>query len=179
MISLLGFEKEKQMAVRESGQYRDAHIELEDLVRHAGPVQESFVQEQIKFHAPFYTQIGPDLRHRLTGKTIEEDYTPAAVRTKWPHGFLDWTSDSDEQVSHDTIENACLRPSPKNLGALFKLVGEKRYNEILKLWGTDPARMLPGTRPGYAEHEAKKLGDKAPKDHSKNPFHRKNFNITA
>jgi hypothetical protein len=166
------------MTTREIGQHRDAHLEVEKLVRKAGPVLETFVQERIKLDGPMFRQIGPDLRHILTGKTIEEELSPAELRKTKPHGFADWAPDTEEQVSHDIIENACLRPSPKNLGALYKLVGEVRYHEILKQWGTDPARMLPGERPGYAEHKAAKSGEKAPRDHSNNPFHKSQWNIS-
>jgi len=145
------------MTPRELGQHRDAHLTLDELLRKGGPILETAVQSAIKIHAPFFTQVGPDLRHRLTGETIEEWVKQRRITN--PNDYADYEPVTEEQVMHETIENACLRPSPASLGKLYKLVGELRYNELLKQWGTDAARMLPGQRPGYAEHAAKKDGD--------------------
>jgi len=153
-------------AKREIGQHRDAHLETEELVRKAGPVLESFVQERIGLDGPMFKQIGPDLRHVQTGVTIEEYFAPAELRKRSPHGFADWEPVTGEQVEFETIEDACLRPSPMSLRKLYKAVGDKRYHEILAQWGTDAARMLPGERPGYG-------------DHSKNPFHKSKWNISS
>ncbi|HEX3115220.1 MAG TPA: hypothetical protein VHQ48_07075, partial [Bradyrhizobium sp.] len=60
------------MTDRELGQHRDASLEIEEHARKSGPILESAVQMLIKIHAPFFSQIGPDLRHRVTGETIEE-----------------------------------------------------------------------------------------------------------
>src|SRR5476651_533713 len=125
---------------QEIGGYRDAHLEAEELVRRAGPVLESFVQERILLDGPRFKQVGPDLRDLLTGITIEEFYDPVEMRKKWPHGFADWMPDTEEQISWATIENACLRPSPKHVAELFKLVGEKRAREIMAQWGADPVK---------------------------------------
>jgi len=56
----------------ESGEYRDPFLTMEDLLRKTGPIAETAVQMAVKIHAPFFTQVGTDLRHRLTGATIEE-----------------------------------------------------------------------------------------------------------
>jgi hypothetical protein len=137
---------------REIGEYRDASLEMERLARLSGPILESAVQALIKIHAPFFNQSGPDLRHRLTGQTIEEWI--AERRKTNPNDYADYEPVSGEQIEFEIIENACLRPQPASLARLYKAVGEKRYHEILKQWGTDPAKMLPGKRPGYAEKEA-------------------------
>jgi hypothetical protein len=42
----------------------------------------------------------------------------------------------------------------------------------MKAWGTDPARMLPGVRPGYAEREAAKgKSNEEAQSASRNPWH--------
>lgn len=133
----------------ESGQHRDAHLEIEELARKSGPIKQTAVESVIAIHAPFFTQVGPDLRHRLTGETIEEYVR--AYRTKHPEYYLDWTPDRPDQIEFEMIEDACLRPSPKSVGKLFTELGEQRAKELLKQWGTDWVRMLPGERPGYAE----------------------------
>jgi hypothetical protein len=144
------------MSTREIGQHRDAHLEMERLARLSGPILETAVQSLIKIHAPFFNQSGPDLRHRLTGEMIE-DFVTARRKTN-PNDYADYEPVSGEQIEFEIIENACLRPQPATLAKLFKAVGENRYYEILKQWGTDPAKMLPGTRPGYVKE--KKSGDK-------------------
>jgi hypothetical protein len=142
----------RNMSKREIGQHRDAHLELERLARLSGPILESAVQSLIAIHAQFFNQSGPDLRHRLTGQTIEEWVTER--RKSNPNDYADYEPVSGEQIEHEIIENACLRPQPATLAKLFKAVGETRYHEILKMWGTDPARMLPGTRPGYVKEKS-------------------------
>jgi hypothetical protein len=134
---------------RELGEIRDAHLEIERLARASGPILESAVQSLISIHAPFFSQTGPDLRHRLTGQTIEE--WVSARRKSNPNDYADYAPDDPEQTLHVTIEEACLTPSPKSVGRLFTLVGETRAKEILKTWDCDWVRMLPGKRPGYAE----------------------------
>jgi hypothetical protein len=158
------------MADRAIGARRDAHLEFERLIRDSGPVFETAVNSAREIHAPFFSQTGPDLRHRLTGETVEAFVKN--LRKTHPHYYADYEPVSEEQVMYETIENACLTPSPATLAKLFKAVGELRYNELLKAWGTDAARMLPGTRPGYAERQAaegKANGAKA-SDH-RNPWH--------
>jgi hypothetical protein len=130
---------------------------MEDLARKSGPILESAVQMLVVTHAPFFTKVGPELRHRLTGQTIEEFV--AGRRKSNPNDYADYEPVTEEQVMHETIENACLTPSPASLAKLYKLVGELRYHALLKEWGTDAKRMLPGKRPGYAEKSEEKNDD--------------------
>jgi hypothetical protein len=162
------------MAIREIGQYRDAHLELETLVRKAGPVLETFVQERIRLDGPQFTQVGPDLRHKETGQTIEEFYAPGELRKRSPHGFADWAPDQTHEQRDalaGIIENACLHPSPASLAALWKALKSdadkgRRYYNTLREWGVDAAKMLPGQRPGYVYPAKKSGGDGA----SNNPW---------
>lgn len=141
---------------REIGGYRDAKLVAEDLLRKSGPIIEGYLQDYLRTQVTgFYVQAGPDLLHRFSGRKIEQEIP--ALRKEKPHYYADYLPEaSDDQIMHEVIEAACLTPSPARLGKLYKLVGELRYNELMKQWGTDPARMLPGVRPGYAEREAAK-----------------------
>src|SRR4051812_46766769 len=107
-------EESSMTATRELGEYRDAHLEMEDLLRKSGPILETAVAPAVKLHAPFFTQVGGDLRHRLTGVTLEEFV--AGRRKTSPHEFADWTPDDPEQLLHTYIEEAMTAPSPKALG---------------------------------------------------------------
>jgi hypothetical protein len=164
------------MATREIGQYRDASLETEEIVRKAPHVLETFVQERIKNDPPFFKQIGPDMRHILSGVTIEEYFAPAELRKRSPHGFADWMPDTQEQLEFDVIEDACLRPQPKTVGKLFTLLGDMRAKSILAEWGTDWTRMIPGTRPGGPAPEVlRKAAEtvKADAAEARNPFNPK------
>ena len=138
----------------EIGAYRDAHLEMDRLLRLSGPIYEKAVQIAVKIHAPFFTQVGPDLRHRLTGETIE-DWVKGR-RTSNPNDYSDYAPDTLEQVRHEMIEDACMRPSPKHVGKLFTELGETAAKELLKQWGTDWVKMIPGQRPGYVDKETPK-----------------------
>jgi hypothetical protein len=153
------------------GQRRDAHTDIETLARDSGPIRETAVQDLIRLHAPFFRQVGPDLRHRLTGETIEQFVK--GRRKSNPNDYADYSPElTDDQLLHETIEAAMLTPSPARLGKLYKLVGGPRYDDLVKAWGCDPARMLAGTRPGYAEREAAQgKSNEEAQAASRNPWH--------
>jgi hypothetical protein len=141
------------MTARELGAHRDAHLEMETLSRKSGPILESAVQMLISIHAPFFKQIGPDLRHLQTGETIEE--WMKARRKSNPNDYADWTPDDPDQLLHTYIEEAMTTPSPKTLGRLYTFLKDPtRYNTLCAQWGCDPVRMIPGKRPG-SDDEAK------------------------
>jgi hypothetical protein len=156
------------MTTRQIGTYRDAHLELEHLMRQLPYILEKAVTSAVEIHAPFFHQSGPDLRHRLTGQTIEE--WVAGRRKTNPNDFADYEPVSEEQVMHETIEDACLTPSPATLAKLYKAVGELRYRELLRQWGTDAARMLPGKRPGSVEQAAEGAAGEEKTRDSSNPW---------
>jgi hypothetical protein len=149
------------------GTRRDAHLEMERLAREQPYIYETAVQSLINIHADFFTPVGPDLRHRLTGVTIE-DFVKGR-RASNPNDYSDFTPVASEaQIMHEVIENACLRPSPASLARLYKALDgdERRYHAVLKEWNTDPARMLPGVRPGSLPPE----GNGADDDKHSNPW---------
>jgi hypothetical protein len=150
----------------ESGAYRDAHLELEELLRKSGPIYEKAVSLTVSTHAPFFVQTGPDFRHRLTGEAMADWVALRRTKTA-PHDYADYLPDNPEQHKFNVIEDACLRTSPKTVGALFTLLGEGPAREILKQWNVDPVRMIPGTRPEYAE---KAEGKKKSEPGDNNPF---------
>ena len=98
---------------RELGEHRDAHLEIERIARASGPILESAIQSLINLHAPFFSQTGPDLRHRLTGQTMEEWI--AGRRKSNPNDYADYAPDDPEQALFVCIEEACLTPSPKTM----------------------------------------------------------------
>jgi hypothetical protein len=156
------------MSKLEFGGYRDPYLEWEEQIRRSGPIAESAVQNSLKIYPPMFKQIGPDLRHIQTGETMEE--VIAKRRQTHPHEYLDYVPEvTEEQVMHEVIEDACLRPSPLHVGRLFKLVGETKAKEILAQWGTDWVKMIPGERPGYAKKK-EKTEDDGPRP-STNPWH--------
>ncbi len=160
------------MVNRQTGGYRDAHIEIEKLARTTGDIMESAVQELIGTHAQYFRNDGPDLKHILTGELIE-DFVGKLKKEK-PHYYASFQPLSEEQVLDEVIEEACLSPSPAKLGRLYKAVGDVRYHEILKQWGTDAARMKPGIRPEWANKpEIKKAANRAG-----NPFSKEGWNLT-
>src|ERR1700737_4501285 len=108
------------MANRQSGEYRDAHLVMEKLLRVAGPVMESAIQNAIKDLAPQFRNDGPDLKNILTGQTIEEFCAPSNLRKEKPHWFLDWAPATEEQLLEELTEDACLSPTLSKLGKLHK-----------------------------------------------------------
>jgi hypothetical protein len=139
------------MAARELGAHRDAHLELETLGRKSGPILETAVQGLIKIHAPYFKQIGPDLRHLQTGETIEE--WMAKRRKNAPHDYADFVPDDADQLLHlYTSEAFGPMCSPKTVGRLFSFMKDPvRFAALAKAWGCDTVRMLPGKRPGSDE----------------------------
>jgi hypothetical protein len=161
------------MTDRELGQHRDAHLEMERLLRKSGPILESAVQMGIKIHGPMFTQTGPDLRHRLTGVTIE-DFV-ASRRKSNPNDYADWTPDDPNQLMHvyesEAFGEMC---SPKTVGRLYTYMKDPaRFEALAKAWGCDTVRMLPGKRPGSAPATS---GTKSDDDESsKNPWNVKTW----
>jgi hypothetical protein len=156
----------------ELGGYRDSRLEIENLARSTGDILNSAVQDLIETHAQYFRQDGTDLKHVLSGETIEE-FVGALKKTK-PHWYASYSPITEEQVEAEIIEQACLSPTPASLAKLFKLVGEHRYHEILKQWGTDPARMKPGQRPEWASKpEVKKATNRRA-----NPWSQQGWNVT-
>jgi hypothetical protein len=157
---------------RQLGGYRDAHLEIEKLARSTGDIMESAVQELIGTHAQYFRNDGPDLKHVLTGETIE-DFVGTLKKTK-PHFYASYAPLSEEQALEEMIEDAMLSPTPGKLGKLYKQVGEVRYNELCAAWGTDPVRMRPGVRPEWARRpEQKKIADRRG-----NPWSKEGWNLT-
>ena len=143
---------------RELGEYRDAHLEIEGLARKSGPILESAVQALIQIHAPFFRQIGPDLRHIQTGETIEE-WMPKRRKSN-PNDYADWTPDDPDQLMHLYTEEAYLTPSPKTVGRLYTFMKDPvRFAALAKAWGCDTVKMLPGKRPGSDDEPKAKGGD--------------------
>ena len=152
------------MTARELGAHRDAHLEIETLARKSGPILESAVQMLVTIHAPFFRQIGPDLRHLQTGETIEE--WMKGRRKSNPNDYADWTPDDPNQLLHTYIEEAMTTPSPKTLGRLYTFLKDPtRYKTLCAQWGCDPVRMIPGKRPG-SDDEAKPKAEKG----ERNPY---------
>jgi hypothetical protein len=135
-----------------SGEYRDAHLELEEKLRKSGPIAETAVQIVVEDHSQFFVLTGDDYRHRLNGMTMDEWVADRRNKSA-PHDYLDFEPVTEEQIGFEIIEDACLRPQPKTVGTLFKRLGEPRAKDILAQWGTDWVRMIPGQRPGYVDDQ--------------------------
>ncbi len=88
----------------ELGQYRDPHLELDRLLRASGPILEKAVNVAVKIHAPFFTQVGPDLRHRTGGETMEE--WVKGRRKSNPNDYADFIVDDENQLMHIYTEEA-------------------------------------------------------------------------
>jgi hypothetical protein len=130
------------------GEYRDAHLEMETLLRKSGPILETAVVTNVNIYAKGFTQVGPDLRDRLTGKTIEEFV--AGRRKSNPNDYADWVPDDPNQLMHVYAEEAFgPQCSPKTVTRLYNFMNDPpRFKALAKQWGCDTVRMLPGTRPG-------------------------------
>jgi hypothetical protein len=139
----------------EIGATRDGHLEVERLLRESGPIKETAVQMGIKIYGRMFKQTGPDLRHVLTGETIED--WAKGRRKNSPGDYADFVPDDPDQLMHLYSEEA-FGPmcSPKTVTRLYKFMNDPgRFAELAKAWGCDTVRMLPGQRPGSVD-EVKK-----------------------
>jgi hypothetical protein len=168
------------MADRRCGEYRDAHLVMEKLLRVAGPVMEAAIQNAVADRAPQFRNDGPDLKNILTGETIEEFCSPTNLRKKFPHWFNDYIVPDEKQLLDEAIEDACLSPTLAKLSSLQKKMGEARFNETLKQWNVSVTAMdrsgqiTPGTRPEWSNApEQKKTANRAG-----NPWSKEGWNIT-
>jgi hypothetical protein len=170
------------MADRRSGEHRSAHIEMEKLLRVAGPVMEDAIQLAIKDRAPQFRNDGPDLTNILTGQTIEEFCAPTNLRKEFPHWFNDWQPLSDQQLLDEAIEDACLSPTLTKISKLNQMLGDVRCDEVLKQWSVSVTAMdrsgniRPGTPPEWANKntpEAKKATNR-----KANPWSKEGWNVT-
>jgi hypothetical protein len=72
------------------------------------------------------------------------------------------------------IEDAMLSPTLKKLGALYKQVGEVRFNELCAQWQCDSKRTKPGIRPEWANKpEVKKAANR-----KGNPWSKEGWNVS-
>jgi hypothetical protein len=159
------------MASRELGERRDVNLEMEDLLRESGPILETAVQMCLKIYPERFTQVGPDLRNRLTGETIEEFV--AGRRKSNPNDYADWVPDDPDQLMHTYTSEAFGETcSPKTVTRLFQFMNDPvKFAALAKAWGTpDVLRtMLPGKRPG-AVPDSGAVGDKSKDTSARSPF---------
>jgi hypothetical protein len=90
----------------------------------------------------------------------------------WPNTF------QRDSLDQKLIEAACgEQPTLAARAALLKAAGPELYAEVLADWGCSPNTLAPGKNPKspVAKSEEKQ---KTPRDHSKNPFHKSNWNVT-
>jgi hypothetical protein len=72
------------------GNYRDKFLEAEKLLRSLEkPILESAVQDFLANNVQFYFNDSNEIKHRLTGNTLESDI--AKLHETSPHWFADFT----------------------------------------------------------------------------------------
>jgi hypothetical protein len=88
----------------------------------------------------------------------------------------------EAQILNETIRDAVIGhggkgPTLKARGELLKMVGERRYYQILAEYGCDERTLKPGTKP-LTEAEAKEPANVKAADRKSNPWAKENWNIS-
>jgi hypothetical protein len=157
--------------------------ELERYARASGPILQSALDELLNVHSKYFRQVGPNLVHVAEGNVPMADWV-ANLRKTRPHMYADWNPDiTEDQIRQEIIDDATLRPSPKNVGRLFKEFGELRAKAILEQAGTDWVRMKPGNKVTLDDKGNAKGSDPTPEqkslaDRRANPWSAEGWNIT-
>jgi hypothetical protein len=101
------------------------------------------------------------------------------VKPQVPHWYPPVEPGDDLDAA--LIEAACgAKPTLSARAALLKAAGPETYGKILRAWGCSERTLAPGVNP---KAEAKSASDndardKRRKDHSGNPFHKSQWNIS-
>jgi hypothetical protein len=82
-----------------------------------------------------------------------------------------------EGIDVTLLEAACgEKPSLAGRAALLKAAGPDAYAKILAAWNCSPSTLAPGKNPKAAD--TGKAPEKKQRDHSNNPFHKSQWNVT-
>lgn len=89
----------------------------------------------------------------------------------WPNTY------EKDIIDPKLVEAACgAKPTLAARAGLRKTAGPALYAEILGDWGASPSTLTPGKNPKASDNSGAKKA--TPRDHSNNPFHRSQWNIS-
>ncbi len=106
-----------------------------------------------------------------TGEPLDSEASIAWIVENKPHLV-------PAKYERSLADRAFIDGSLKARGDLVKEVGKKEADRIAETYGLRSSHDTARGKPPLAEKRSDDASNKKPTDHSKNPWHRSNFNIT-